>query len=129
MAGTAMAGTTVVGVHLMRRGVRGRTALGCVTRAQLWPALRVLLCSKRACSGGQVPGKVHGKLTGNKVFASAAEAVSDIKAGSTLLVGGFGLSGVPEALLRALQVDRAGMHTSAYNQDLKHSCSSLVRMR
>jgi 3-oxoacid CoA-transferase A subunit len=40
---------------------------------------------------------------GGKVFASAEEAVADITAGSTLLVGGFGLSGVPENLLRGIQ--------------------------
>ena len=38
----------------------------------------------------------------NKVVASAAEAVADIASGSTLAVGGFGLSGVPEVLIDAL---------------------------
>ncbi|HLT98427.1 MAG TPA: 3-oxoacid CoA-transferase subunit A [Burkholderiaceae bacterium] len=38
----------------------------------------------------------------NKVVASVEEAVSGIQDGSTLLVGGFGASGVPEALLVAL---------------------------
>ncbi|QQE77149.1 CoA transferase subunit A [Alicyclobacillus sp. SO9] len=38
----------------------------------------------------------------NKVFASAAEAVKDIPDGSTLLVGGFGLVGIPEKLIAAL---------------------------
>lgn len=37
------------------------------------------------------------------VFESSAEAVSDIKSGSSLLIGGFGVCGVPENLLRALQ--------------------------
>ena len=35
-------------------------------------------------------------------MASAAEAVADIASGSTLAVGGFGLSGVPEVLIDAL---------------------------
>ena len=39
----------------------------------------------------------------SKVFASAEEACADIAPGSSLLVGGFGLSGVPENLLRAIQ--------------------------
>ena len=39
----------------------------------------------------------------SKVFASAEEACSDIAPGSSLLVGGFGLSGVPENLLSAIQ--------------------------
>jgi 3-oxoacid CoA-transferase subunit A len=38
----------------------------------------------------------------NKVHASAAEAISDINDGATLLVGGFGLSGNPENLISAL---------------------------
>ena len=38
----------------------------------------------------------------NKVFASADEAVADISDGATIMVGGFGLCGIPENLIRAL---------------------------
>ncbi|MBV8518077.1 MAG: CoA transferase subunit A [Acidobacteria bacterium] len=38
----------------------------------------------------------------NKVVASAAEAVQDVTDGSTLVVGGFGLCGIPENLINAL---------------------------
>ncbi|RKO91070.1 hypothetical protein BDK51DRAFT_35123 [Blyttiomyces helicus] len=38
-----------------------------------------------------------------KVYPSAAEAVEDIKGGSTLLVGGFGLCGIPENLIAQLK--------------------------
>lgn len=38
----------------------------------------------------------------NKVFASAMEAIADIGDGATILVGGFGLCGNPENLIRAL---------------------------
>ncbi|WP_426518575.1 CoA transferase subunit A [Diaminobutyricibacter sp. McL0618] len=38
----------------------------------------------------------------DKTYASAAEAVADIPAGASLAVGGFGLSGVPIVLIRAL---------------------------
>lgn len=38
----------------------------------------------------------------DKVIGSAAEAVADIPDGCTLLVGGFGLCGIPENLIRAL---------------------------
>ncbi|HXU16714.1 MAG TPA: CoA transferase subunit A [Terriglobales bacterium] len=38
----------------------------------------------------------------NKVVASADQAVQDVFDGATVMVGGFGLCGVPENLLRAL---------------------------
>lgn len=37
------------------------------------------------------------------MFPSAAEAIADMKSGSTLLAGGFGLSGVPDTLIEALE--------------------------
>lgn len=38
----------------------------------------------------------------NKVYASSEEAIADIFDGAILMVGGFGLCGVPENLIRAL---------------------------
>jgi 3-oxoacid CoA-transferase subunit A len=38
----------------------------------------------------------------NKVVASADEAVRDVQDGATIMVGGFGLCGIPEALIEAL---------------------------
>ena len=38
----------------------------------------------------------------NKVLASADEAIADINDGATIMVGGFGLCGIPENLIRAL---------------------------
>jgi 3-oxoacid CoA-transferase subunit A len=38
----------------------------------------------------------------DKVIASARDAVSDVGSGSSLAVGGFGLCGVPQALINAL---------------------------
>src|SRR3954467_5459822 len=38
----------------------------------------------------------------NKVFSSADEAVRDIPDGATIMVGGFGLCGIPENLIEAL---------------------------
>jgi 3-oxoacid CoA-transferase A subunit len=39
----------------------------------------------------------------NKVVANAVEAIRDIPDGATLMVGGFGLSGIPENLISALR--------------------------
>ncbi|HEY5407410.1 MAG TPA: CoA transferase subunit A [Ginsengibacter sp.] len=38
----------------------------------------------------------------NKVFSNADEAISDIKDGSILMLGGFGLCGIPENCINAL---------------------------
>jgi len=43
----------------------------------------------------------------NKVIVSAAEAVKDIPDGASIAVGGFGLSGIPEKLIEALQAQGA----------------------
>ena len=43
----------------------------------------------------------------DKVVASADEAVRDLTSGSTLVVGGFGLCGIPENLIAA--IDRLGI--------------------
>ena len=40
----------------------------------------------------------------DKTFASPADAVADIASGSSLAVGGFGLCGIPQALIDALLV-------------------------
>jgi 3-oxoacid CoA-transferase subunit A len=38
----------------------------------------------------------------NKIFANATEAIFDIKDGDTLMLGGFGLNGIPENSITAL---------------------------
>ncbi|MET7644362.1 CoA transferase subunit A [Streptomyces sp. NPDC005426] len=43
----------------------------------------------------------------NKVYGSAAEAVADLPDGSSLAVGGFGLSGIPSVLISALHAQGA----------------------
>ena len=52
----------------------------------------------------------------NKVVASSAEAVADVAEGSTIMLGGFGLCGIPENLIAAL-VARGikGLHTISNN--------------
>jgi 3-oxoacid CoA-transferase subunit A len=52
----------------------------------------------------------------NKVFPSSDAAVADIPDGATLMVGGFGLCGIPENLIDALVRRRIkGLHTIANN--------------
>ena len=52
----------------------------------------------------------------NKVVASADAAVADIAAGSTIMLGGFGLCGIPENLIAALVRRRiTGLHTISNN--------------
>lgn len=42
-------------------------------------------------------------LASNKIWSSFSEAVADIGDGSTLIVGGFGLCGIPEKSIEALK--------------------------
>ena len=52
----------------------------------------------------------------NKVIGSSAEAVADIAAGSTVMLGGFGLCGIPENLIGALVARGVkGLHTISNN--------------
>ena len=52
---------------------------------------------------------------GTKLFASAADAVADIPDGATLVVGGFGLSGIPELCIAALRDSGVGNLTAVSN--------------
>ena len=38
----------------------------------------------------------------NKIVDSVAEALKDVQDGSTVLIGGFGTSGIPDALIDCL---------------------------
>ncbi len=52
----------------------------------------------------------------NKVYATADQAVVDIIDGSTIMLGGFGLCGIPENLIAALVRKGAkGLHTISNN--------------
>lgn len=76
-----------------------------------------------------------------KIFNSAEEAIADIRDGSTLIVGGFGLSGIPENLIMALReketkdltvvsnncgVDDWGLGILLANKQIKKMVSSYV---
>ena len=43
----------------------------------------------------------------NKVFNSVIEVVADISSESKILVGGFGLCGIPEGLIEGLRINGA----------------------
>jgi 3-oxoacid CoA-transferase subunit A len=56
----------------------------------------------------------------NKVFPSAEAAVADIPSGATIMLGGFGLCGIPENLILALVEENrrrglTGLHTISNN--------------
>jgi 3-oxoacid CoA-transferase subunit A len=52
----------------------------------------------------------------NKVVESAEAAVADIASGSTIMLGGFGLCGIPENLIAALVKRKVGgLHTISNN--------------
>jgi 3-oxoacid CoA-transferase subunit A len=52
----------------------------------------------------------------NKVYASADDAIADITDGATIMLGGFGLCGIPENLIAALvRSGRRGLHTISNN--------------
>ncbi|HKR26419.1 MAG TPA: CoA-transferase, partial [Acidobacteriaceae bacterium] len=59
----------------------------------------------------------------NKVFPSAEAAVADIPSGATIMLGGFGLCGIPENLIAALVAEHerrglAGLHTISNNMGI-----------
>lgn len=77
----------------------------------------------------------------DKVYPSALAAIADIRPGSTLLVGGFGLVGIPENLIAAIQesgisdltcisnncgVDDFGLGLLLQNKQIKKMVSSYV---
>lgn len=51
----------------------------------------------------------------SKIFPSAQEAIKDIKSGDTLMVGGFGLCGIPENLIQAMVEHGTNDHTVVSN--------------
>jgi 3-oxoacid CoA-transferase subunit A len=52
----------------------------------------------------------------NKILPSAADALADIPSGATIMLGGFGICGIPENLIAALVARGVGnLHTIANN--------------
>lgn len=80
-------------------------------------------------------------MKNSKILTSFSEAISDIQDGSTLIVGGFGLSGIPEKTIQALKekgtknltvvsnncgVDDWGLGLLLANKQIKKMVSSYV---
>ncbi|KAI4461888.1 ketoacid-coenzyme a transferase [Holotrichia oblita] len=63
-----------------------------------------------SCKYSTAPPKKH-----RKIYPNAQEAIKDIPDGSKLLVGGFGLCGIPENLITALRQHAAGGYTVVSN--------------
>ncbi|XP_060800926.1 succinyl-CoA:3-ketoacid coenzyme A transferase 1, mitochondrial [Amyelois transitella] len=62
-----------------------------------------------------------GRKNTKKIYESAKDAVSDIKDGSRLLVGGFGLCGIPENLIQALNNSKvAGLTVVSNNAGVEN---------
>lgn len=60
--------------------------------------------ARRLAASAPISGsKMMKSTSSSKVVASAAAAVADIPSGAKLLVGGFGLCGIPENLIAALK--------------------------
>src|SRR5436189_5690775 len=60
-----------------------------------------MACSRSGCTGGDI--LLDRMPSMNKVLASAEEAVALIPDGATIMMGGFGLCGIPENLITALR--------------------------
>jgi 3-oxoacid CoA-transferase subunit A len=68
----------------------------------------------------------------NKVVANADEAIRDVFDGATIMIGGFGLCGMPENLIRALvRKGTKNLHTISNNvgvDGVGNGCSLLGKL-
>src|SRR5213593_2906072 len=62
-----------------------------------------MACSRSGCIELGVTSYLIEWKSMNKLVASADEAVADIPDGATIMMGGFGLCGIPENLILALR--------------------------
>ena len=74
----------------------------CEAKYQVFGAGREPSCASREGLQSVLPSLNWSWLHMDKVFASPAEAVRDVRDGASIAVGGFGLGGVPERLIEAL---------------------------
>ena len=101
-----------------------------------------LMFSRRIQLRSDCAAALWRRLLSTKLYKNSEAAVADIPARSTLLVGGFGLSGIPENLIRALHarpevnglvvvsnnagIDGAGLGLLLEQRQIKRMISSYV---
>src|SRR5579885_2593328 len=71
-----------------------------------------MACSRSGCTGSVILLECEAM---NKVLPSAAAAVARIPDGATIMMGGFGLCGIPENLIAALRARGTGNLTVISN--------------
>ncbi|EWC48235.1 mitochondrial succinyl-CoA:3-ketoacid-coenzyme A transferase 1 [Drechslerella stenobrocha 248] len=76
--------------QMLYRTARAFTSRSLLKRGLLYSSIRTFATT-------------HSYRTIDKVVQNAAEAIKDVKSGSTILVGGFGLCGVPDSLINELE--------------------------
>ncbi|CAM5197000.1 3-oxoacid CoA-transferase subunit A [Oligella ureolytica] len=62
----------------------------------------------------------------NKIVDSVAEALKDVKDGSTILIGGFGTSGIPDALIDGL-IEQGAKDLTVVNNNAGNGDHGLAR--
>jgi 3-oxoadipate CoA-transferase alpha subunit len=63
----------------------------------------------------------------NKIANSVAEAIGEVKDGATILVGGFGTAGIPDALIDGL-IERGGKDFTIVNNNAGNGTTGLARL-
>jgi len=63
----------------------------------------------------------------NKIIGSAAEAVADITDGSTVMIGGFGIAGMPDELIDAL-IDQGATDLTVINNNAGNGDTGLAAL-
>lgn len=63
----------------------------------------------------------------NKIAASIAEALADVKDGSTVLIGGFGTSGIPDELIAGL-IDQGARDLTVVNNNAGNADHGLAAL-
>eukprot|EP01138_Halocafeteria_seosinensis_P000684 gb/GECG01000700.1/.p1 GENE.gb/GECG01000700.1/~~gb/GECG01000700.1/.p1 ORF type:complete len:231 (+),score=17.03 gb/GECG01000700.1/:1-693(+) len=93
---------TITGSGVRRGGVNA-TAAAVTGAVDVAASLNTNQIQVANAVGGMPSARYFSARPYNKIVNSAAEAVKDIHDNATLLVGGFGLCGIPESLISAVR--------------------------